>query len=286
MGYLYAIIASLFQAFYVVPRKFSKASPDVYTYFAALGFLIFALIKYFIDGGANFIDTRLIASVGMGICWAVGTVFFMVGIEKIGLAKSRQWSRFSYPITILVAFTFLHEHHSMNMWIFSAVFMAIVVAAWLLTFNTGQGARALKSGIEYSLASAIFFGIMPSLLKVASGANANAQQVVISASAVITILLFMLIRRRSLTPLCKIFTPDHLWPIVGGFGYMITSLLAILAYRYMPAVIGSTIIQLVAVWSILIGVFIFGEISWRRHRHRIILGTALVIAAILLTLWV
>ena len=286
MSYIYAVIASVFYALYVVPRKFSKSSPEVYTYFVGLGFFIFAIAKYLVGGMGGFADMRLVASVGMGVCWALGTVFFMVGIDRIGLARSRQWSRFSYPIGVIFAFIILHEHRDMNMFWFGAAFLAIMLAAVLLTLRTGESVNKLKSGVGFSMLSAVFFGIMPAIQKVAAGADANAQQVVMAASTLVAILFVMLIGRHAFRPILQVWKKDNLWALVGGVGYTLASLFAILAYRNIPASIGSTIIQLVSVWAILIGVIIFKEINWRKYSLRILLGILMAVVAILLTLMV
>ncbi len=43
MGYLFAIISSLFFTFYVVPKKISKQTPTKYSLFMGLGFFIISI---------------------------------------------------------------------------------------------------------------------------------------------------------------------------------------------------------------------------------------------------
>ena len=47
MGYLFAVVSSLFFTAYVVPKKLSKQTPIKYSMFMGLGFFIVSLFMFF-----------------------------------------------------------------------------------------------------------------------------------------------------------------------------------------------------------------------------------------------
>ncbi|MCL2439410.1 MAG: GRP family sugar transporter [Alphaproteobacteria bacterium] len=286
MGYVWAITASIFYALYVVPRKFSRAAPEVYTYFVGLGFFAFAFLNFIIDGAsASFADVRLFATAGQGVAWAFGTILFMIGIDKVGLVKSRQWHRaIAYPGGILLSLLILREHSVMNMFWFGLAFATVLIAALLFTIREGETVRELGRGIWFSIAAALVFSICSPLQKIGAPADLHAQQLVFSASIFITIALWLVVRRRPMGELLQIGRRDNLLAISGGVMYTFASIFTIQAYRLMTASLASTILQLMSVWSILIGIIWFKEISWSRHKWRIVAGTVATVAAILLTL--
>ena len=66
----------------------------------------------------------------------------------------------------------------------------------------------------------------------------------------------------------------------AGLLYLGASFCMLQSYRFIPAAVGFTIIQLSAVWTILIGLLVFKEINTKKHAGRIVLGFAFALAGI------
>lgn len=70
--------------------------------------------------------------------------------------------------------------------------------------------------------------------------------------------------------------------ILAGMLYTSASYFMLKSYEKIPASIGFTIIQLNAVWTILIGVFYFKEISFSQNRKRVLSGLLLALLGVAL----
>jgi len=72
--------------------------------------------------------------------------------------------------------------------------------------------------------------------------------------------------------------------LVAGFLYLGASFFMLMCYKYIPASIGFTIIQLNTVWTISIGLFVFKEVNLKKYFWRIIFGYIFAIIGILFLL--
>jgi drug/metabolite transporter (DMT)-like permease len=98
-------------------------------------------------------------------------------------------------------------------------------------------------------------------------------------------MLFLCIRKQPLNELKKFYKKDNLWAIVGWCLYFWASLLSVFAYKLLPGSIVFTIVQLNAVRTVLAGVFIFKEISWKQHRKQLLLGMFFAILGVIALLY-
>ena len=97
LGYIFAIISSMFFTAYVIPKKLSKQTPIKYSLFMGIGFFIISIIGFCINKitvnnpSETLLNPILLLSGFGGILWLIGSVFFLTAIDKIGLSRSNQW---------------------------------------------------------------------------------------------------------------------------------------------------------------------------------------------------
>ncbi len=87
-GYLFAVTSSLFYSLYVVPRKLSKLSPVIFSFFMALGYAMSAIVLYLFQPLLHFHETVSVAlwfAVLAGVIWAAAFVCF---VSQESLARS------------------------------------------------------------------------------------------------------------------------------------------------------------------------------------------------------
>ena len=98
----------------------------------------------------------------------------------------------------------------------------------------------------------------------------------------ISALVYLFIKEKNIKIIKYIKEKDNLLGIVGGVVYFFASFFSTLAYKYIPGSIAFTIVQLNAVWTVLVGILVFKEI--KKHWQRIIAGIILAIIGVIMLL--
>ena len=292
MGYLFAIISSLFFTFYVVPKKISKQTPTKYSLFMGLGFFIISIIMYIINKifvynpQETLLNPILILSGIGGILWLVGSVFFLTAIDKIGLSRSNQWKNLQGPIGAILTLVFLSEFIQTKVIYIILAIIFILISAMLFTIKNKDEKIIDKKGIIYAILSALFFGTNALIQKYATNNGlVYSQQVYFSGLVFISAFVYLLVKERNIKFLKDIKSKDNILGIIGGFIYFFASFFSTLAYKYIPGSIAFTIVQLNAVWTVLVGILIFKEIDFKNNWPRIILGILLAIVGVIMILF-
>lgn len=292
MGYLFAIISSLFFTFYVVPKKISKQTPTKYSLFMGLGFFIISIIMYIINKvlvynpQETLLNPILILSGIGGILWLVGSIFFLTAIDKIGLSRSNQWKNLQGPIGAILTLVFLSEFIQTKVIYIILAIIFILVSAMLFTIKNKGEKIVDKKGIIYAILSALFFGTNALIQKYATNNGlVYSQQVYFSGLVFISAFVYLLVKERNIKFLGDIKSKDNILGIIGGFIYFFASFFSTLAYKYIPGSIAFTIVQLNAVWTVLVGIIIFKEIDFKKNWLRIILGILLAIIGVIMLLF-
>lgn len=292
MGYLFAIISSLFFTFYVVPKKISKQTPTKYSLFMGLGFFIISIIMYIINKifvynpQETLLNPILILSGIGGILWLVGSVFFLTAIDKIGLSRSNQWKNLQGPIGAILTLVFLSEFIQTKVIYIILAIIFILISAMLFTIKNKDEKIIDKKGIIYAILSALFFGTNALIQKYATNNGlVYSQQVYFSGLVFISAFVYLLVKERNIKFLKDIKSKDNILGIIGGFIYFFASFFSTLAYKYIPGSIAFTIVQLNAVWTVLVGILIFKEIDFKNNWPRIILGILLAIVGVIMLLF-
>lgn len=292
MGYLFAVISSLFFTAYVVPKKLSKQTPIKYSMFMGLGFFIVSLIMFYINKilvynpNETLLNPILVLSGLGGVLWLLGSVFFLTAIDKIGLSRSNQWKNLQGPIGAILTLTFLSEFMQTKIIYIILAIISILMSAMLFTIRNSKEKIVDKKGIIYAILSALFFGTNALIQKYATNNGlVYSQQVYFSGLVFISSIVYLLMTEKNINALKNIKKKDNILGIIGGCTYFFASFFSTLAYKYIPGSIAFTIVQLNAVWTVLVGIIIFKEINFKKHWLRIILGILLAIIGVIMLLF-
>lgn len=291
IGYVFALISSIFFTGYVIPKKISKQTPIKYSLFMGLGFFIISIImfvinKIIVDNAKETLLSPVLILSGLGgVLWLIGSILFLTAIDKIGLSRSNQWKNLQGPIGALLTLTFLSEFLETKVVYIVLAIISILISAMLFTVKNEEEKIVDKKGIIYAILSALFFGINALIQKYATNHGlVYAQQVYFSGLVFISALIYIAIKDKSIKILKNIKRKDNLLGILGGIIYYFASFFSTLAYKYIPGSIAFTIVQLNAVWTVIVGVLIFKEINFRQNWKRIITGIVFAVIGVAMLL--
>lgn len=287
LGYLLAVVSSIFFSLYVIPRKLSKLSPLYFSMLMGLGFFVSSVILYAFKPLLGFHETwsgNLWWSVLAGIIWAAGFVALVKSIDSIGLARSNQWKNLQGPIGVVLSLIILGEYATTKPTFALLAGVAVFLSAVCFTISQShEDRKANLNGIYMATLSGLAFGIVTVINKhVTSTVGVYSQQIVWSMAIFLSLLFCILVQRKLRKGLTTIPHKDILLGLGAGVLYLGASFFMLQAYRYIPAAIGFTIIQLNAIWTIAIGILVFKELSFRAHYKRISLGLLLAVGGIAL----
>lgn len=286
LGYVLAIISSIFFSLYIIPRKFTRLDPIYFSLLVGIGFFISSSVLYLIRtllGFHEVIRPAILWSLLGGILWAIGLVSLVKSIDAIGLTRSNQWKNLQGPIGVILSLVILSEFVQVKpLWTVLAG-LCIFFAAFLINVSNEQESRSQKMrGVLLALISAFSFGSVTVINKyVVTEVGVYTQQVLWSLSIVATLLLYS-IAHKNIRELKTITRKDLSVGLVSGVFYLGASFFMLESYRYIPASVGFTIIQLNTVWTFLAGIFFFREIEAFRHYKRLITGLCFSVTGVLL----
>ncbi|MDB5178389.1 MAG: hypothetical protein JWN01_332 [Patescibacteria group bacterium] len=287
IGYVLAVVSSIFFSLYVIPRKLTKLRPLYFSMLMGLGFFISSVMLYAFQPVLHFQETwsvQLWWSVLAGIIWAIGFVAFVKSIDAIGLARSNQWKNLQGPVAVILSLIILGEYASTNPVFALFAGVAVFLSAVCFTISSSREERkANLNGIYLATISGLAFGIVTVINKyVTTEVGVYSQQVVWSLGIFLSLFLYVVARKQLRRGLGGIARRDLLLGLSAGVIYLGASFFMLQAYRYIPAAIGFTIIQLNAIWTILIGINVFKELDFRSNYQRIGLGFLFAIFGIIL----
>lgn len=143
-----------------------------------------------------------------------------------------------------------------------------------------------KKGVLYAILSAIFFGTNALIQKFATNNGLiYSQQVYFSALVFISALIYIGLKDKNLHIMKDIKNKENILGIFGGIIYYFASFFSTLAYKYIPGSIAFTIVQLNAVWTVLVGILIFKEINFKKNSLRITTGIIFAIIGVIMLLF-
>lgn len=286
LGYLFAALSSIFFSLYVIPRKLTRANPVYFSLLMGTGFFASSVILYVLRNAAGLHeapDPILLWAVLAGAIWATGFVAFVRAIDAIGLTRSNQWKNLQGPVGVLFALVILSEYGTTNP--FFAVLAGLAIFASALALNISdsrQQARANLSGIYLAAGSSVAFASVAVINKHLSAHGHIYDQQVVWSAAIATSLLVYLFARRQLSGLRRLSSRDLVLGLLAGVIYLGASFFMLQSFALIPGAIAFTIIQLSALWTIILGVAVFHEVSLRKHYRRIALGLILALLGVFL----
>lgn len=281
IGYILAIITSLTFAIYVIPRKISKIDSVKYLLWFSVGLLITVSFFYitqiiFLEKPEYISLNNFIYSAPMGVMWALGSYALIKGIDSVGISRSNQWKNLQGPISLILSLFLLRELAEIK--IIFVILAGIAIFGSALAINVVTEKKSVNnSGIIFSILAAIFFGGAATYGKFLVNSSYFFTQLF---SIGVFFLLSAFIINYFKKPKIKENQKGIYLPIIGGILFAISALMMFLTYKYLPASIGYTIIQLNALWVVLTGIIIFKEIDYKKNMLRINIGLLLAIFSV------
>jgi glucose uptake protein GlcU len=304
LGIVFSVIVSVFFSLYIIPRKFSRQSPTLYTVFLGLSFFVGSAIWYLIAWGFEIRPRETLFSIWhllsclRGASWAVAAVLLNIAIDKIGLSKSNQWKNLQGPIGSILMLSLLGDVVGIKVAFVVGGMIAIFVSAMLFTIRKDtENKRSINIGVMFAVAAAFLFGFNAYLQKVLTNKDFVYSQLFWVALAMfVTAIVIQSIKKgrrlwvqrhaaKSTPPPTVLFSKQILLPLLAGLLYCVAAIFNVLAYTKIAGSVAFSIVQLNAVWTILIGIFIFKEIDFRKNWLRITSGLAFAIGAIVLLIF-
>lgn len=283
MGYIFSAISSIFFTLYIIVKKFAKHKCRSYTLFVGIGYFVcatsvFIIMKICFYIAEPWFDIRLFWAILGGICWSIGLVLFMLSIDKIGVTKAGQYKNLQTPIGALLILFVLSEYQHGNLLLILIAILLTFLGALCYSVSEGNKGSDLK-GIVMAIVSAIFYSFNSLLRKMSTGLGfVYSQQAYTSLAIVIFLGIFTLFYKKG----SKMLGKDDLIGIGSGVSYYLASIALTISYTYISGTVAFTISQFCAVWITLCGIFVFHEISFRKHWLRVSLGILLSISGIVL----
>ena len=291
-GVVFSVIVSVLFAAYAVPRKFSKQNPVLYTMWVGAAYLAGSIAVCSVVWGfglremENLLSRWHLLTALRGVVWVCGVACFNIAIDKIGLAKFNQWKNFQGPIGTLLMLAFLDEIAGQKVtWLlFGATSMFVSAVLFTVNDDNRQNIDRIH-GILYALTAAACFGVTAFINKIVTNQGFIYSQLLYhSLSVVISAALIFIIQTRKPKEIFYV-SREICPPAISGTLFLAGTILSIYSYTMIAGSVSWSITQLNAVWTILIGIFIFREVSFRKHRLRIMTGFVFAAVAIIFLLF-
>jgi len=292
LGVFFSVLVSILFAVYAVPRKFSQQNAVLYTMWTGVAYLLGSVAVCSVVWGLglekqeNLLSPWHLLTALRGIIWVAGIASFNIAIDKIGLARFNQWKNFQGPIGTLLMLAFLHEVTGAKvLWLLLGM-TAMFISAVLFTIPSGDGNRKENaSGILFALFAAACFGLTAFINKIVTNHGFIYSQLLYHSLAVVAAAaIFFVIQTGKPKELFRL-SPENWLPATSGALFLAATLLSIFSYTMIAGGVAWSITQLNAVWTILIGIFVFREVSFKKHWQRIIVGFVFAMAAIVFLLF-
>ena len=274
VGYLLAVLSSLFFSIYIVPRKLSKLSPIVFSFFMSLGFAVSAIVLYLLKpiiGFHEVISPILLWSVLAGIIWATSFVLFVTSIDAIGLSRSNQWKNLQGPIAAILGIIILGEFATTTPFFALLAALAIFLSAVFFTTTSNYKKQFNARGVYLATLAGVGFGSVAVIQKyVTSNVGVYFQLVVWSLSIAASLFVYILLSKK-VQEVNLGLRKELSLGLVAGVLYMGASIFQLFSYHYLAVSISFTIIQMNALWTVLIGILIFNEINLKKYYKNVAL---------------
>lgn len=290
IGYVLAIITSIFFSIYVIPKKMVKEKTIYYTVFLTLGFFITSAILYSIFniiGICKEIVSIPIAIILIvrGLFWFLSAYVYAIAIDKIGVSRAVQYQSLKTPFGVILTLFFLEEFLVTNTLTITLATVLTFLSALLLTIKKAPDKKIDKKGIIYATISAILLATTNLLQKwVTNQGIVYSQHIFTAISSFLFACLFVLLKDKNMKNVISTTRKTKTLATLGGCAFYFASFFQALAYKRLPASIVTIIVQLSSIWSILIGIIVFKEIDIKKHWQRISLGIIITIISIVILL--
>ena len=314
LGFIFSIIVSVLFAVYAVPRKFSEQNVILYTMWMGIAYFICAIVLVSIVWGfgfeqpENLLNPWHLLTVLRGFVWVLGMAAYNYAIDNLGLVRFNQWKNIQGPvgsllILLIVVSSLGLDISGMKLLYLLLGMIVMFLSAMLFQVKTdaekGPNIKnGTKLGIVCALFSGICFGVTALLNNIVSRPTivgelfTYAQLLYHSASLIVfSAIIYIIVGTKSNEPstirqrfedIIKVDKKTWL-PFTAGAMFLIATLLTIYSYRLIDnGAIPWSIMQFNVFWTVLIGIFVFKEASFKQYWLRFTAGTIMAVSACVL----
>ena len=273
MGYLFAILSSFFLTLYALPKKKAKLKPYYYVLFMGISSFVLSIVFYLFFGiNEELFSKWLVVSFLGGVIWFCASALFFYCVDKMGVARASEFKSLQGPIGSILILTILNEFVSLNIYLLLIAIVFIFMAALLLVVNEGEKKKITYINISLAIVSALLYGISGFIRKVVTLEGfVYSQQIYTSLGIMLSALIYTIIKDKKLY-VNKSNIRNYLLASLSGVSHYLASFFMLLSYKYLEGSIAFVVIQLNCIWTVIIGVFLFKEIDYKKYYKRLLLG--------------
>lgn len=287
IGYFFAILSSMFFGLYIIPKKLVKVDSKYYLVYMSFGFFVISLLMYIISlftgkNTENLFSFELLLVCIRGISWLIASNLFLMSIDRIGMVRATQYKNLKGPLGVLFTLIILAEYRVTNVLFVIIAAILTFISAVCFTIKKDNNKSVDMKGILYALFSSLFLAFNAVIQKyITSCGYIYTQQLYQSITIMICSIIWVLFKDKNVLGLKNISLRNKFLACLGGVLYYFATYLNTLSYKYLPASIAFTIINMSGVWSVFVGILIFKEIKFKSNWKRVVLGLFLTIFAII-----
>jgi len=307
IGFIFSVLVSVLFAAYAIPRKFSTQNVILYTMWMGVAYFVVTVVAAATLWGGRVERVENLASpwhlltVLRGGVWVFGMAMYNTAVDKIGLTRFNQWKNTQGPIGSLLILFVVSPNITMEkalLLLLGMTVMFLSAALFQIRLESDKNRTAQRSGILCALGAGVCFGVAALLNSVVTNLSITDENFVLSqllyhsaSLAIISALTHTIIGGKlggassvkgRLFEVFKVDQKTYL-PFIAGGMYALAAFLTIYSYRLIPNnAVPWSITQFNVFWTIIIGIFIFKEIDYKKHLPRLVLGTVTAIAACVL----
>lgn len=288
LGYLFAVLSSIFLSLYIVPKKFNKTEPFVFTFFIGVGYFITSIIFVLIYSIFSKINEPIFSIYSLyslldGLLWTLASICYLKAIDLLGITRASTFKNLQGPISAILFLFVLSEFKNLNIWLVFLSLIFIFLSQVLFNVNKSGGKINFK-GILLGILASIFFSFN-SLVRKICAVNGLIFIEQIYASFVILILTFALLLLKNKLNKEVLLNKKNSLGLISGVLYFFASTFMVLSYSYISGTITSTITKLSGLFSVFIGIIFFKEIDFKKNFLRVTLGCISIVIAVVLLLF-
>lgn len=273
MGYLYALLSSLFFAMYAVPKKkVKKINPYIYVLYMGISSFLLSVLFFLMFGrNESLFDKKLLLSVLGGIIWFIASLLFFHSVDKIGVSRASEFKSLQGPIGSIIMLIILSESTNLNIYLILLAVIFIFMSAFILVIKDDKKYKISMGNVLVAILSAFFYALTGFIRKVVTNEGfVYIQQVYTSFGLFCMSFIYCFLKHKNTNSL-KI-NNKVLYPLVSGIFYYFASYFMLLSYKNIEGSIAFSIIQLNSLWTCIIGIFAFKEIEYKKYYKRVLMG--------------
>lgn len=286
-GFAFALIGSVFMGLYPAPKKLAKQDSVLFTLVMVLAFFLGSVAMAAYNGLLSGLYSKtgspyFMYSVLIGPIWAGGVYLFIRSVNTIGISKANPWKNFSPLFGIILGFVLLKEYLTVKPFYVIAGGIFVVLSAHVLSKTTGKSDNYKPTdfgGILMAVFAGFLFAVVSILNKMAIPIGVVEQQVVWSASSLISLMILVVILKKNLLAVSK---RDNLLAFFAGFIYLGAAYFLLSSFKFLEVSVAYVIIQANVIWAVGVGVIFFHEIDVKKYKYRIFAGVLSGVFGVLL----